>query len=46
MIPVMKPWLGEEEYQRWLAAPDPYAHPRDVPGTPSKRARCMRGANN
>ncbi len=21
------PWLGEEEYQRWLAAPDPYAHP-------------------
>jgi predicted AlkP superfamily phosphohydrolase/phosphomutase/Flp pilus assembly protein TadD len=21
------PWLDEEEYQRWLAAPDPYAHP-------------------
>src|SRR6185295_5709970 len=21
------PWLGEEEYQRWLAAPDPDAHP-------------------
>ena len=21
------PWLDEEEYRRWLAAPDPYAHP-------------------
>jgi len=21
------PWLGEEEYRRWLAEPDPYAHP-------------------
>jgi tetratricopeptide (TPR) repeat protein len=21
------PWLDEEEYERWLAAPDPYAHP-------------------
>jgi Tfp pilus assembly protein PilF/arylsulfatase A-like enzyme len=21
------PWLGKEEYDRWRAAPDPYAHP-------------------
>jgi tetratricopeptide (TPR) repeat protein len=21
------PWLGREEYERWRAAPDPYAHP-------------------
>ncbi|HEX3551700.1 MAG TPA: alkaline phosphatase family protein [Thermoanaerobaculia bacterium] len=21
------PWLGREEYERWKAAPDPYAHP-------------------
>src|ERR1700681_2854207 len=21
------PWLGKEEYERWKAAPDPYAHP-------------------
>ncbi|HEX4963150.1 MAG TPA: alkaline phosphatase family protein [Thermoanaerobaculia bacterium] len=21
------PWLGAEEYERWKAAPDPYAHP-------------------
>jgi len=21
------PWLGEDEYARWIAAPDPYAHP-------------------
>jgi tetratricopeptide (TPR) repeat protein len=21
------PWLEEDEYERWLAAPDPYAHP-------------------
>jgi Tfp pilus assembly protein PilF len=21
------PWLGEKEYDRWKAAPDPYAHP-------------------
>lgn len=21
------PWLGEDEYERWIAAPDPYAHP-------------------
>ncbi len=21
------PWLGQDEYERWQAAPDPYAHP-------------------
>ncbi|MFY9820507.1 MAG: alkaline phosphatase family protein [Thermoanaerobaculia bacterium] len=21
------PWLGQDEYERWKAAPDPYAHP-------------------